>query len=187
MGSNTERLDDEEVQVQDSAREDQLARLLGLRRMPGRHGHDAEDKTGNRYELKTTTKGGVGTGRDVSQQMIDEWRKRYWICAKGRNLRRGFQIDELFFLSPAMMEEWFQQMEDKFVADRDLRDKVLSATSGAITAVEEQRVRYLLDRGMTYNNPHISWNYVRTHGLSLDPRTGQDQLRAMVERYPLKR
>src|SRR2546427_9421042 len=112
---NAERPVEEEVQVQDSAREDQLSRLLRLRRMPGRHGHDAEDEFGNRYELKSTTRGGVGTGRDVSQEMIDGWRKRYWICAKGRNLRSGFQINELYFLSPAMMEGWFQQMEEKFV------------------------------------------------------------------------
>jgi hypothetical protein len=177
---------EEEVQVQDSAREDQLSRLLKLRRMPSRHGHDAEDEFGNPYELKSTTRGGVGTGRDVSQGMIDQWRTRYWICAKGRNLRSGFQISELYFLSPRMMEEWFQQMEEKFLADRELRDRVLARITDTVTPVETERIRYLIERGMTYNNPHISWIYIRRHGLKLDIRNGADQLRKMVGRYPLK-
>ena len=75
--------DKEKETVQDQDRESKMIDILGLIGTEQRMGHDAEDKAGNRYELKSTTKDKFGTGRDVSVEMIKKWRELYWIFATG--------------------------------------------------------------------------------------------------------
>lgn len=178
---------DEAVIVQDNARELLLAELLRLKHMPGRWGHDAEDEVGNPYELKTTTKSGFGTGRDVSPRMIAEWRTRYWVCARGRNLRSGFVFDEIYFLSPEMLEEWFKSVDARFAPDARLRDRAIERLRDVVEPKDLERVEYLFNRGMTYNNPHIGLVYVRSHGVLLDRNDPAASLRAVVAKHPITR
>lgn len=178
---------DETLIVQDNARELLLANLLQLKHMPGRWGHDAEDEHGNHYELKTTTRSGFGTGRDVSPRMISEWRTRYWVCAQGRNLRSGFIFDEIHFLSPGMLEEWFSTLEARFAPDEKLRDLAIERLRDSVKEEDLRRVEYLFNRGMTYNNPHIGRAYVKAHGVSLGTVNPADKLRALVTTYPIKK
>lgn len=171
--------------VQDDEREIQLCELLQLKHMEGRAGHDAEDEFGNKYELKSTTMTGFGTARDVSLEMINNWRQRYWICAKGTNLVSGFEIEELYFLSPRMLEGWFSQMEARFAPDEGLRKKILSAQAGKLSRLEEERLDYLIKRGMTYNNPHIGMNYVRKNGILINSDNPASHLRKLVRENPI--
>lgn len=171
--------------VQDNDREQLVCKLLNLTQMPGRAGHDAEDEMGNKYELKSTTKGGFGTGRDVSPGMIQNWRERYWVCAKGRNLRSGFNIEELYFLSPNMLEGWFSSMESKFSNDYELREKALRNQRGELSQEEIERLNYLISRGATYNNPHIGLSYVRENGISIDLGEPAKHLRKLVRENPI--
>jgi hypothetical protein len=170
----------DKVRVQDDRREVQLAKLLDLIPRTARAGHDAEDSDGNHYELKTTTMAGFGTARDVSRSMIDIWRTRYWICAKGRNLASGYEFDEIYFLSPSMLNGWFKNMEQKFEPDEAIRDKALPKLKDTLTKKELKRLKYLIDRGMTYNNPKIPLNYVRKNGISLDIRNAASELKKLV-------
>jgi Restriction endonuclease PvuII len=183
------RLDtgEEQVIVQDNTRELLLAELLGLKHMPGRWGHDAEDEFGNRFELKTSTKSGFGTGRDVSPRMIAEWRTRYWIFARGQNLKTGFRFEEVTFLSPGMLEGWFAYIESRFEPDAKLRVTVISMMKETLGAEDLARIEYLFNRGMTYNNPHISVAYVRKNGVELDLSDAARDLKRAVSANPIKR
>lgn len=177
--------DDDEVMVQDNDREKLLCKVLNLTQMSGRAGHDAEDEMGNKYELKSTTKGGFGTGRDVSPGMIQNWRERYWVCAKGRNLKSGFEIEELYFLSPSMLEDWFSSMLSKFSKDYELREKTLNNQKDQLSQDEIKRLNYLISRGATYNNPHISLSYVRENGIPIQLDKPDKHLRELVRENPI--
>lgn len=160
--------------VQDQAREDQMISVLGLKKTAGRLGHDAEDEYGNIFELKSSTKGSFGTGRDVSIEMIDRWRKRHWIFANGTNYSDGFRIESLYYCSPTMMESCFDAMSAKFEPDITLRESVLRHIRKILSATQIDRLTYLINRGMTYNNPHIGMKYIKEHGIEInlnDPKT----------------
>lgn len=62
------------VPIQDQAREKQIIALFELMANPKRLGPDAYDENGNPYELKSTTVGSVGTGRDVNPEMIRHYK-----------------------------------------------------------------------------------------------------------------
>ena len=179
--------DDELQVVQDSAREAQMRARFGLIDSgQGRMGADAVDEYGNSYELKSATRSGVTTGRDVGLHTIARYRTRYWIICRGVNRQRaGFVIEECRFLSPAMLEGWFQQIETRLKPDLDLLERVLAVLR--TSNFDDQaidRLSYLVHRGYTLNNPKIPWPYVATHGIRLegDPKS---HLRRLVSEHPL--
>ncbi len=122
-----------QVQVQNQARERQLADLFNLNLNPDRLGPDAHDEFGNQFELKSTTVSGVGTGRDVSIEMLEAWRQRYWIVGVGRNLEEGFVFDDIYFLTPEMMDERLTQIEDHIRPDLELRNIILELLEDDLT------------------------------------------------------
>jgi hypothetical protein len=179
---------DEEVEVQDSVRENQLIQMFKLKKAKGRLGADAFDEYQNPFELKTATIKSVGTGRDVSFEMIANWKKRYWIIAKGINLKSGFVIEKIYFLSPSMMEGALKKIEDHMTPDLQLKDKVIGILKKQIpvqfSTDEIERINYLMFRGSTLNNPKIPWHYIESHGILIKkdyPKT----LKALVKKYPL--
>jgi hypothetical protein len=175
---------DELVQIQDNVREIQLCTLFDLRMSTNRLGPDAYDENDNPFELKTTTQNGVGTGRDVSFEMIQEWRQRYWVIAKGRNLKSGFDIDIIYFLDPQMMDGAFKKIEDHMSPDIQLRDKTISLIKKEMNTEETKRLHYLITRGSTLNNPKISWKYVQENGVIIKGNYAKE-LRRLVKQYPL--
>lgn len=176
--------EEELVPIQDSVRENQLISLFKLRPNPNRLGPDAYDENEHPFELKTTTQSGVGTARDVSIDMITEWRRRYWIIAKGINLKSGFKIENIYFLSPSMMDGILTQIENKIKPDITLRDKLSSLLEGECSSQEIERFRYLMSRGATLNNPKIPWHYVEKNGIEI-AEDHHKELRKLVKKYPL--
>ena len=67
-----------------------------------------------------------------------------------------------------MLENWFQSMEKKFEPDIRVRDLVISKVKADLNDIQLSRIKYLINRGMTYNNPHIRLKYVRENGISLN-------------------
>jgi hypothetical protein len=184
--SNNKISDGEITPVQDSAREDQLASLFNLRKNPNRLGPDAFDEKDNPFELKTTTQNSVGTGRDVSIGMIQGWRQRYWIVAKGLNLKSGFEPEAIYFLDPQMMDKALAKIEEHIKPDIHLGDKALPHLEGKLNTHEIDRLRYLINRGSTLNNPKIPWHYVEENGVQIS-KDHAKQLRKLVEQHPLKK
>ena len=174
----------EKVPVQDQDREEKMIRMLGLKEVAGRLGHDAEDDDGHFFELKSTTKASFGTARDVSIEMINGWRSHYWVFATGTNYKDGFEIETMYLCTPDIMREQFDVFEAKFDSDLALRNSMVSYVTKILKKSQVDRLTYLIDRGMTYNNPHISLKYVREHGVELDlTDTAQSLKRAMARAF----
>lgn len=172
--------------VQDDLREQQLAAELRLERSPSRIGWDARDEDDNRFELKTTTKSGVGTSRDVGLAFLQRLRTNYVIIAKGENTQYGFNVEEMWFMPPGSLAEWTAPREAKQRRDLAIGEAAIGALRATGGASEEDiaRLAYLVSRGTTLNNPHIGMRYVREHGIRLEAPTAL-HLRDLVRRYPL--
>ena len=155
-------------QVQDDIREQQLAVQLQLERNDKRTGSDARDEFGNRYELKTVTTNNVTTGRDVGLPYLSRLRNSYLICAKGTNTDYGFQTQAIYFLSPTMMEDWIVSLENRLVTDKNLVDRAVAELEAIDFDGNLERLRYLASRGLTINNPKISWPYITSHGVAIE-------------------
>jgi len=175
---------EEKLPIQNQAREQQIALMFGLELSLRRLGPDAQDENGNPYELKSTTKGGIGTGRDVSIQMLQEWRRRYWVVGKGVNLVSGFRFDEIYFLSPEMVKGRLNEIEEKIRPDLELCDEVVERLQDHFSDEQLERVSYLMSRGATLNNPKISWKYIQQNGVKIEGNYA-NRLRELVKQHPL--
>ena len=176
---------EERRQVQDDTREAALARLLELQRTDRRIGPDATDEHGNPYELKTTTKGSLGTGRDVGRPYLERMKARYWVVARGEQTQYTFSYRDIVFLHPSDLGEWIAGIERRLSADLEVVDAAYEALAGtgAPHAMLE-RLRAIGNRGITLNNPKISWSYIIEHGTRLGENPSLD-LRELVAERPL--
>ncbi len=171
--------------VQDQAREEQMISMLGLIKNESRMGHDAEDEHGHLFELKSTTKNNFATGRDVSIQMITKWKPRHWIFASGENYASGFKIKSMYYCSPQMMEKQLDSMIKKFKPDLQILELVVNNVKEILDPNQLKRLEYLLNRGMTYNNPHIRLTYVRDNGIKINLQDPKNSFKEIVQKYNL--
>ena len=176
------------VDVQDNSREKAMAELLGLSTTGKRNGFDAVDSSGNPYELKTTSVRDVGTGRDVGRVWIEKIRAGYFIAAKTDiTIKSGWKPSEVIFCHPSDLEEWIaEKLESRIAIDEELRDRVLANLGDSVTEEEKTRIAYLMGRGMTYNNPKISWDYLLSHGVVIDLNRPAEHLAELVSSRPLQ-
>ena len=176
------------VDVQDNSREKAMAELLGLSTTGKRNGFDAVDSAGNPYELKTTSVRDVGTGRDVGRVWIEIIRAGYFVAAKSdTTVKSGWKPSEMIFCHPSDLEEWIaEKLESRIAVDEELRDRIIEILGDAVTEDEKTRITYLMARGMTYNNPKISWEYLLSHGVVLDLNRPAEHLAELVSSRPLQ-
>jgi len=159
--------------------------MLELEVSRSRIGADASDEHGNQYELKTTTTGSVGTGRDVGFSYFGRMRTRYLIAARGRQTHYSFAFEEIYFLHPDDLEEWIRPIEARLERDSELIEAAVSSLLATGAAPENvERLRYLGSRGLTLNNPKIPWAYISRHGTLLGQHPELD-LRTLVEAHPI--
>jgi len=182
--------------VQDDVREAQIASHCGLQRTEKRFGPDAFDDEQNPFELKSATKSGVTTGRDIGIHSIEAYRKVYWVIAEGANYRtssgaKSFEINSLYIAHPEDLERWFSKIESRIRDELEKCERVLSAAeAGGVDAETIQFCRDKLARGVTINNPKIPMHLIRQNATQLDsqdPQTAQRQLREFVQRRPLRK
>lgn len=147
-------------------------------------GSDARDEFGNRYELKTVTTRNVTTGRDIGPDYLDRLRQSYFICARGENTDYGFLIRDIYFLAPAMMEEWIISIERRLATDRALVDSALALLRETSFTGDLDRLRQIGYRGFTLNNPKIPWSYIDSHGILLEGEPAL-HLRELIRRFPI--
>lgn len=172
--------------VQDGTREYSLASLSGLILGTSRIDVDAWDRFGNPFELKTTSKGGVSTARDLGIQHLNKWRERFWVIANFKNFEDGFSFGRIFFLAPVHMEGWYSKIEACLRKDMELADKTLSILSGNISNIEMLRVEHVLKRGRLMNDPNIPKKYVETNGIEITANPA-GLLSDLVQKFPLKK
>lgn len=178
-------------EVQDSARETLLCKHCGLDRMSGRMAPaDATDASGNAYELKSTTKAGVTTARDVGLHTVENWRSKYWVIAKGRNMEAGFQMDALYIAHPDDLSSWFSRVEDRLSEAWARCEQVIQAALAAGVGDEvTTTVADICRRGITINNPKIPIRVVEENATPLDhttPSVAQAQIKGFVAARPLR-
>jgi hypothetical protein len=170
--------------VQDDVREQQLALLLNLQRSQSRTGSDARDEFGNRYELKTVTTSSMTTGRDIGPDYLDRLGQSYVVCARGTNTDYGFSPSDIYFLAPHMMEDWIKVIESRIGGDRVLVDAAIEALRAVDFEGDLERLRYVGYRGITLNNPKVSWRYITSHGVRLEGQPAL-ALRELVAAHPI--
>lgn len=153
-------------QPQDHTREDALRELFGLEPGDGgRSGTDAKDDQGRTFELKSTTKDRVTTGRDVSTRTLEKWRERTWIIGCGEYSGTTFNFQSTWVLTPAQLEPWFFKIENRLVESGRLGDRVLTACgTNDFTDAERERIGKMLKRGSTLNDPQIPLRFIETNG-----------------------
>ena len=171
--------------VQDDNREAALARMLELQRSDSRMGPDATDEYGNEFELKTTTKRSLSTGRDVGIDYLQRMRTQYLIAARGHQTNYAFTFEEIYFLHPCDLEGWIQPHEARLQRDLDIVERAHGALSAVGACVNTlKRLLYIGRRGITLNNPKIPWQYISENGTLLGPNPSLD-LREQVVSRPL--
>ena len=174
------------VEVQDNKREQALVALLGLQPTGKRGGYDAFDEAGNPFELKTTSKNDVGTGRDVGRDFVAKLRSEYFVAAKTDPNSNEWKPSQIIICHPDDLEEWIQEkLELRLAKDENLLERVMNKIKNLFANEELERIKYLMSRGMTYNNPKISWDYLEKHGTVLNLKEPAKSLKQFVSRRPL--
>lgn len=174
------------VDVQDNKREQALSKILGLQTTGKRSGFDAYDEFGNPYELKTTSKNDVGTGRDIGRSFIEKLRKEYFVAAKSSVEPGEWKPSEIIVCHPDDLEEWIEaKLGSRLSVDESLMSRVIERISQVFKKEEVERIEYLITRGMTYNNPKISWDYLVHHGTKLSLTNPAKELKKFVNSRPL--
>ena len=182
--------------VQDDIREAQIALHCGLQRTEKRLGPDAFDDKQNPFELKSATKSGVTTGRDIGIRSIEAYRKVYWVIAEGANYRtnsgsKSFEINSLYVAHPEDLEPWFAKIESRIKDELEKCERVLAAAEAS--GVDAEIIQFCRDkfaRGVTINNPKIPMHLIRQNATQLDPKDSQKaqrQLREFTQRRPLQK
>jgi len=177
-------------EVQDSGREEIVRLHCGLTKIPGRMAPaDAKDERGNPFELKSVTKSGVTTARDVGRHTIRGWRRKYWIIAHGRNLDEGFEMDALYVGHPDDLAPCFDRLEKRIEDDWEACETVLKAARRSrVKEAVIDRVKNFCERGITINNPKIPFRLVEERCTQLDhrsPNMAQEQLARFVTSRPI--
>lgn len=174
------------VDVQDNKREQALAEILGLQTTGKRSGYDAYDEFGNPYELKTTSKNDVGTGRDIGRSFIEKLRSEYFVAAKSSLEPGEWKPSEIIVCHPDDLEGWIEaKLRSRLSADESLMSRVIEKISKVFKKEEIERIEYLITRGMTYNNPKISWDYLIKNGTQLGLTNAAQELKKFVNSRPL--
>lgn len=174
------------VDVQDNKREQALAEILGLQTTGKRSGYDAYDEFGNPYELKTTSKNDVGTGRDIGRSFIEKLRSEYFVAAKSSLEPGEWKPSEIIVCHPDDLEGWIEaKLRSRLSADESLMSRVIEKISKVFKKEEIERIEYLMMRGMTYNNPKISWDYLIKNGTHLSLTNAAQELKNFVKLRPL--
>jgi hypothetical protein len=147
-----------------------------------RTGPDAVDGKGRLYELKSTTRDRVSSARDVGLDHLRKWRQLNWIFGRGNYEGRAFKFEEIYLLTPAQMEPWFEIIEEKITEDDALFARILRVLKKeGFTVAERERVQRAFRRGVLLNDPKIRWTYVQTHGVRIE-RNHAKELRELLSR-----
>ena len=86
---------------------------LNMKLLPGREGSDCISASGTEWEMKSinleTSASGFSTNHHTTKGIIAKYRKVSWTFA----IYHGIHLDEIFVMTPVMLEPLFQHWEDK--------------------------------------------------------------------------
>lgn len=112
---------------------------LNMQVLPGREGNDAVSPNGTEWEMKSinlsTSASGFSTNHHTNHVIIEKYRKVPWTFA----IYRGITLEEIYVMTPAMLEPIYQHWEQK------------------------------LETMAHLNNPKIPVKFVRENGIKVYP------------------
>lgn len=162
------------AEVQDDDRQEAMRGRLRLSATGRRIGVDAYDELGFAYELKTTTKGTVSTGRDLHAEKVSRWRQQFWVVGRGRYIKTDdqpgkglFHFSDLYFLAPIHLEVYYSKWEAHWAECWALWREVDERLVG-MTPEQCLRNRAIYEQGMRLNDPSIPLSHIRKHGIRLE-------------------
>lgn len=82
------------------------------------------------------------------------------------------------------MEDWIARIEARIGEDRALADSAIEELQRSGFQADLERLRRICYRGITINNPKVSWSYITSHGIRLDDQPAL-QLRELVAQFPI--
>lgn len=112
---------------------------LNMQVLPGREGNDAVSPNGTEWEMKSinlsTSASGFSTNHHTNHVIIEKYRKVPWTFA----IYRGITLEEIYIMTPAMLEPIYKHWEQK------------------------------LETMAHLNNPKIPVKFVRENGIKVYP------------------
>lgn len=129
--------------------------------------YDAIDLFNNFFELKSSSKENVSTARDCNIRHIKKWRHVNWIV--GFWNRAGSHYEDIYLLTPKEMKEWLDMMEEDF-NEIDRYCRMIYDEYKDRHDIEETRLRKMLIRARTKNDPRIKNEYIRRNGIPIDTK-----------------
>ncbi|MDR0928367.1 MAG: restriction endonuclease [Oscillospiraceae bacterium] len=86
---------------------------LNMKLLPGREGNDCISASGTEWEMKSinlaTSASGFSTNHHMNHVIIAKYRKVPWTFA----IYRGINLEEIYIMTPAMLEPIYTHWEDK--------------------------------------------------------------------------
>lgn len=86
---------------------------LNMNVLPGREGNDAISPSGIEWEMKSinlsTSASGFSTNHHTNHVIINKYRKVPWTFA----IYRGIYLDEIYIMTPQMLEPMYRHWEEK--------------------------------------------------------------------------
>lgn len=101
--------------IQDDKRENQLIKLFGLKQPKNRKRADIDayltlsNLKRIKFELKSTTVGGVSTASPLTLDHIQKWRDFHWIIGI---YNKKAKLQYCVYASPEMMKKWLDDVEE---------------------------------------------------------------------------
>jgi hypothetical protein len=175
--------------AQDDARQQLIAVHCGLFNSSKRYGADALDEQQNEFEIKSgTTKNFISTARDFGFNILNEYRKKYWVIASGTlHNNKIYTMDELYIAHPNNLEFFFGKVEETLQQHQHVVN-LIKNTNIPLVIQEKKLMDKILHRGMTLNDPRINMKDVRVNCTKLDhysQKKATQQVKMFVKNNPI--
>lgn len=163
---------DPEDERQDGAREAQMARILGLKRVKGRNNTDSYfPPTNELVEFKTTTKNGFGLGR-TGKVTIKRYRESWFVIAKGPQRKGKFYPNQWWVVPPGGLDFKLVPLLEELQAVEAMTPRILFACIDHLRLPPHKvaMAKRALKNGKVKNNPKVTFEELESHGyFSLPP------------------
>lgn len=178
------------IVAQDDSRQELIAEHCGLINSTKRYGADAFDENNIEFEIKSgTTKNHISTARDFGFNILREYKKKYWIIARGV-LRKDktYLMEELYIAHPNNLNFFFDKVESVLQENQRVIKEVKLKLDD-LSDTDKKIIDTIFNRGTTLNDPRISMKDIRTHCTRLDhinSKTATEQVKYFIKKNPLR-
>jgi len=178
--------------AQDDERHRQVIEYCGLEEKDHRNGCDAEDKHNNMFEIKTGTRNSITTATDLSLNILNQYKREYWIIGVGKieiGAKKTYTLKELLWVHPKSMSLYFDKWEAQLMLRQEILREELSNRQHDYPAYKMKELERMLKHGSSLTDPHMNMSHIRKWGVPLpidNSNLAQEMLHKLVEKNPLE-